>query len=109
MRIRTTLAAVACAVGVALSFPVSAHAADGAFAYRTYQGQKALVDPPGRECITLPEVADWDVPPATHAVNDTDASATVFAGPDCDGPHFSLPPYAGAALPAGFRSVVFSF
>lgn len=108
MRIRTTLAAVACAVGVALSLPVSAHAADGAFAYQTVDGIRVLLAPASGQCVTLPEVADENVPPAILPMNDTGSTAVVFANPDCTGDYQALAPQAGGPTPIPFRSVLFS-
>lgn len=106
MRIRTTLAAAACAVGLAMSFPVSAHAAEGSFDYFTYVGERALVNPPTGECVTLPEVADPDVPPALYAFNATATEAQVFAGTDCEGAYLFVQPFAGLPTDFGFRSVL---
>ena len=110
MRIRTTIAAAACAFGVALSFPVSAHAADGPFFYTYGGGQVGVLESPvSGECITLPEVADPGVPPADSPYNGTDATATVFSGVDCTGDYFSLRPNGGhASERLKLRSVVFS-
>jgi hypothetical protein len=110
MRVRTTIAAAACAVGAALSFPVSAHAADGPFFYGWGTGQHgALEDPPSGVCITLPEVADESVPPAHSPSNWTNATATVFTDADCTGDYFTLRPAGGhASERLKLRSVVFS-
>jgi hypothetical protein len=110
VRIRTTFAAAACAVGIALSFPVSAHAADGPFFYSYGDGRTGVLDsPPSRECVTLPEVADESVPPAHTPYNGTDSAATVFTGADCTGDHFTLRPDGGhASARLKLRSVVFS-
>lgn len=108
MRIRKALAAVACAIGVAMSCPTSAHAVDGYFAYHTYEGEKTLVDPPTGECINLPEVQDPGVPPAIFAFNGTPTEANVYAGSDCQGPNLVVQPFAGSPVPFGFRSVELS-
>lgn len=110
MRLRTTFAAAACAVGIALSFPVSAHAADGPFFYSYGDGRVGVLDsPPSRECVTLPEVADDSVPPAYAPQNATDSTATVFTGADCTGEHYALRPHgAPASARLKLRSVVFS-
>ncbi|SHM60116.1 hypothetical protein [Actinacidiphila paucisporea] len=109
MRIRTTFAA-ACAVGIALSFSVSAHAADGQFYYTYGDHQVGVLDSPqSQECITLPEVADQNVAPANAPFNATESAATVFTGPDCTGDYFTL---RAQGKPASsrllLRSVVFS-
>ncbi|MFG2138924.1 hypothetical protein [Streptomyces sp. NPDC048650] len=115
MRLRRTAATAAAAFGalaLALSVPAPAGAAaTGAFTYRV-DGDPAshlLAYPPSRECITLPEVADPEVAPAHSPRNDTGSTATVFAGPDCTGPYFSLRPFGGhGSERLKVRSVVFS-
>jgi hypothetical protein len=110
VRIRTTLAAAACAVGIALSSPMSAHAADGQFYYTYGDSQVGVLDSPASgECITLPEVADESAPPAFAPQNATESTATVFTGTDCTGDYFSLRPQGNPASPRlVLRSVVFS-
>ncbi|WP_333768594.1 hypothetical protein [Streptomyces sp. IBSBF 2435] len=110
MRIRTTIAAAACAVGIALSFPVSAHAADGPFFYSYGGGRVGVLESPRNWwCITLPEVEDESVPPADTPYNETDATATVFTGADCTGDHFTLRANGGhASSRLKLRSVFFS-
>jgi hypothetical protein len=114
MRLRNTLAAAVGAAVLVMTVPTSASAAGGEFRY-TYHDQAGLarearlVDPPSRECITLPEVADEAVPPADSPRNDTDATATVFTNDDCSGDYFSLRPFGGRASDRlKLRSVVFS-
>lgn len=115
MRYRNTVVAVACALAAAFCFPASAHAAEGDFIYR-YVGEYGsheiggLVDPPSRECITLPEVSDPDeTEPAFAPLNDTNATATVFTGVGCDGDYYTLRPNGGhASERLKLRSVVFS-
>ena len=114
MRLRTTLAATLGAAVLVLTLPTSASAAGGEFRYQFYDRAGhvqtgRLVDPPSRECLTLPEVADENVPPADSPRNDTDATATVFTGDDCTGDWFSLRPLGGRASDRlKLRSVVFS-
>ncbi|QMU74559.1 hypothetical protein GXW83_00925 [Streptacidiphilus sp. PB12-B1b] len=114
MRLRNTLAAAVGAAVLVMTLPTSADAAGGEFRY-TFHGHAGelrlgrIVDPPSRECITLPEVADEDELPADSPRNDTDATATVFSGADCTGEWFSLRPYGGhASERLKLRSVVFS-
>lgn len=86
----------------------------GDFTYQHYtetgiSQTSALVDPQSRECITLPEVQDETTAPAHSPRNNTDATATVFAGADCEGPYFTLRPHGGHASERLLvRSVVFS-
>ncbi|WP_406450522.1 hypothetical protein OG782_13155 [Streptomyces sp. NBC_00876] len=115
MRFRTTAAAALGALALIVSLPGSASAADGHFTYEytAFDGSKQtgfLFDPPSRECITLPEVADpGSSYPADTPWNHTDATATVFTGPDCDGAYFTLRPFGGhASERLKLRSVVFS-
>ncbi|MCX4731863.1 hypothetical protein [Streptomyces sp. NBC_01363] len=115
MRLRSTVAAALGALALIVAVPTSAGAATGDFTY-TYSGLDGspqvgfLVDPPSRVCITLPEVADpSSTNPAHTPWNLTDSSATVFAGPDCEGPYFTLRPHGGhASERLKLRSVVFS-
>ncbi|MFB7667900.1 hypothetical protein ACFC1R_28920 [Kitasatospora sp. NPDC056138] len=115
MRLRNAAAAAAAALALVLTLPTSAGAADGEFTYRfigldgTPQIGR-LVDPPSRECINLPEVADpGSSEPADTPRNRTDSTATVFRDPDCEGDHFSLRPFTGhASERLKLRSVVFS-
>ncbi|MEV7401040.1 hypothetical protein AB0N93_11670 [Streptomyces sp. NPDC091267] len=115
MRLRTTAAAALGALSLIVSLPGSASAADGHFSY-TYTASDGsrqtglLVDPPSRECVTLPEVADPEVTfPADTPWNNTDSTATVFSGPDCDGAYYTLRPNGGHASDRlKLRSVLFS-
>jgi hypothetical protein len=114
MRLRNTLAAAVGAAGRTGRGGHGHHQDGGEFRY-TYHDQAGLarearlVDPPSRECITLPEVADEAVPPADSPRNDTDATATVFTNDDCSGDYFSLRPFGGRASDRlKLRSVVFS-
>ncbi|MFI1615532.1 hypothetical protein ACH4VT_00815 [Streptomyces lydicus] len=117
MRLHRPATVAATAVGalaLALALPaVPAGAATGPFTY-VYEDSSGphvgvLSDPAGRECITLPEVAAEFVPPAHSPRNYTDATATVFTGPDCTGDFFSLRPHGGHASDRlKLRSVVFS-
>jgi hypothetical protein len=68
-----------------------------------------LADPASGQCITLPEVADENVPPAVAPHNATTSTATVFTGADCTGDYFSLRPEGNPTSPRlVLRSVVFS-
>ncbi|MER5359584.1 hypothetical protein [Streptomyces sp. NPDC002785] len=115
MRLRSTVAAAFGALALIVAVPTSAGAACGNFGY-TYSGLDGspqvayLVDPPSWECITLPEVGDpHSSSPARSPRNNTDATATVFTGPDCDGDYFTLRPHGGhASSRLKLRSVVFS-
>lgn len=115
MRLRTAAVAAAGALALLVTVPGSASAATGEFSYAFIglDGQEqraALVDPPSRKCITLPEVADPGASePAFSPRNKTDASATVFTGPDCEGDFFTLRPRTGyGSARLKLRSVVFS-
>lgn len=115
MRLRSTVAAVTCAFAVALTFPGAAHAAGGTFSY-SYTGldgtpqTASLTDPPSHVCLTLPEVAAPDASAPAHTPrNGTDATATVFTDPDCEGAYFTLRANGGhASSSLKLRSVVFS-
>ncbi|MFF1839518.1 hypothetical protein ACFVXE_35915 [Streptomyces sp. NPDC058231] len=115
MRLRTTVAAALGALALIVTLPTSAGAATGDFVYR-YTGPDgtpqyvSLFDPPSRQCITLPEVADPDASsPADTPWNETDSTATVFTGVDCQGTYFTLRPLGGhASERLKLRSVVFS-
>ena len=114
MRLRNTVAAAVGAAVLVLTVPTSASAAGGEFryTYRDHAGyarEGRLIDPPSRECITLPQTEDRDAPSADSPRNDTDATATVFTGDNCDGDWFSLRPFGGRASERlKLRSVVFS-
>ncbi|MFF7244934.1 hypothetical protein ACFZBU_13670 [Embleya sp. NPDC008237] len=115
MRLRNTMVAALGALVLVVTLPTSAGAATGEFSYKytglNGQAQEArLSDPPGRECITLPEVADPDASNPAHSPrNDTDATATVFTDVDCDGDYYTLRPNGGSASERlKLRSVVFS-
>ncbi|UZJ30321.1 hypothetical protein [Streptomyces endophytica] len=117
-RLRRSVTVVATAVGalaLATLLPASsAGAATGPFSYVYDDGTGAprlglLADPPSRECLTLPEVADPAVAPAHTPRNYTASTATVFAGADCTGDYFNLRPNGGhASERLKVRSVVFS-
>ncbi|MFE6667788.1 hypothetical protein ACFVFH_30055 [Streptomyces sp. NPDC057697] len=115
MRLRSTVAAALGALALIAAVPTSAGAATGDFTY-VYTGLDGsaqtgfLVDPESRVCITLPEVADpASTNPAHSPLNLTGSTATVFAGPDCEGPYFTLRPHGGhASERLKLRSVVFS-
>ncbi|WP_405773954.1 hypothetical protein [Streptomyces sp. NBC_00859] len=113
--LRRIFAATLGAAALTLTFSGSAQAADGEFTYVVHDPSGAahlrgLIDPPSRECITLPEVtSEWTTPPADSPRNFTDATATVFSGADCSGDHFTLRPHGGhASERLKLRSVVFS-
>ncbi|MFI9050725.1 hypothetical protein [Streptomyces sp. NPDC053427] len=115
MRLRRTAATAAAtavsALALVLTLPASANAATGYFTYVVDDTPMPLVliDPPSRECLTLPEVADPEVPPAHSPRNGTDSTAVVFTNPDCTGNHFSLRPHTGhGSERLKVRSVVFS-
>ncbi|MFD3923951.1 hypothetical protein [Streptomyces sp. NPDC058595] len=114
MRLRTTVAAAVGALALVITLPASAGAAEGDFTYQHVDEagvaqSSTLVDPRSRECITLPEVQDERTEPAHSPRNNTDATATVFSGADCEGLHFSLRPNGGKASERlKVRSVVFS-
>jgi hypothetical protein len=118
MRLRHTVAAGLGAVALALSIAAPAGAApaeraSGEFSY-TYDTplgpqEATLTDPPSRECVTLPEVADPESLPAHSPRNHTASTAVVFTGPDCTGDHFSLRPDGGhGSERLKLRSVLFS-
>lgn len=114
MRLRSVLA-VALGTGMlVLAAPAVASAATGDFHYQFVDAdgvrqESTLIDPPSRECITLPEVADrHDSAPADSPRNRTDRTATVFTGRHCDGDYFSLRPHTGYGTERlKLRSVVF--
>ncbi|MYS23384.1 hypothetical protein GA0115240_152327 [Streptomyces sp. DvalAA-14] len=113
MRMRTTLAAAVGALTLLLAVPGPASAAEGEFRYLyTVPGGDlapgALLDPPSRECLTIPEAAHAYLPPARAPRNGTDATATVFTGPHCDGDYYTLRPGGSASTRLELRSVVFS-
>ncbi|GAB7032058.1 hypothetical protein AB0G35_33970 [Streptomyces sp. NPDC021749] len=114
-RAGTVVATAFGSLALAVALPASsAGAATGPFSYVYNDASGAqhlglLVDPPSLECITLPEVADRDVPPAHTPRNYTSSTATVFAGADCTGDYFSLRANGGhASERLKVRSVVFS-
>lgn len=115
MRLRRAFA-VALGTGVfVLAAPAIANASTGDFGYRFVDSYgivqvSTLNDPPSRECITLPEVADASTStPADSPRNGTNATAVVFAEPDCGGDYFSLRPLTGhGSERLKLRSVLFS-
>jgi hypothetical protein len=115
MRLRTVLAASIGAGMLVLATPGASSAASGGFEYQYVDAYGSaqegfLADPPSRECITLPEVADpYYSAPADSPRNYTNATAVVFTGPDCEGDYFSLRPYTGhGSERLKVRSVLFS-
>ncbi|WP_405532148.1 hypothetical protein OG592_31295 [Streptomyces avidinii] len=115
MRLRNAAVAAFGAFTLLLTVPTSASAATGEFRY-TYIGldgspQVGVIENPvGRECFTLPEVQDPGASAPAHSPrNRTDATATVFTGPDCEGDYFTLRPFTGRGSERlELRSVVFS-
>ncbi|MFJ6780012.1 hypothetical protein [Streptomyces yangpuensis] len=115
MRLRHAAVAAFGAFTLLLTVPTSASAATGEFQY-TVTGldgrplRVVIEDPVGEECITLPEVADPGATAPAHSPrNRTDATATVFTEPDCEGDYFTLRPRTGyGSERLKLRSVVFS-
>lgn len=110
MRLRATAAALG-AVGVLLSLPGSALAAEGDFAYSfQHEGQvfrTALHDPEGRVCHRL-DLLDAVDASAYRVHNGTTETAVAFADADCaSDAYFVL--RAGETAPPGVlvRSVLF--
>lgn len=92
MRVRIVLAVTAAAFALTTG---SASAADGEFLYQ-YQhdggiDSGALVDPPSRECVNLPEVEETPYY-ASRVQNSTYSTVTVFKDQDCEGDYYSLRP-----------------
>lgn len=113
MRIRTAVAAAVGALALLASVPGSASAAEGEFGYQYVDanGQvqaASLQDPASEGCITLPETADESAPPANSAHNETNATATIFTGADCEGEYYTVEPGASTDEDRDLRSVVFS-
>ena len=95
--------------------PTAANAVTGDFSYRFVDGygirqESILIDPPSRECVNLPEVADPKTSaPAYAPRNRADATAIVFTKPDCRGEYHSLRPLTGhGSDQLKLRSVLFS-
>ncbi|MFD9944925.1 hypothetical protein ACFWYW_39180 [Nonomuraea sp. NPDC059023] len=115
MRLRQSAVALAGVLALSTITAGPAGAATGQFQY-TFVGldgtpQRAVLDDPrGGECITLPEVADPGASEPAHSPrNRTDAAATVFTEPGCEGDYFTLRPYTGRGSERlKLRSVVFS-
>ncbi|MFJ8012208.1 hypothetical protein [Streptomyces sp. NPDC096339] len=115
MRLRHAAVAAFGAFTLLLTLPTSASAATGQFQY-TVVGldgsplRVVLENPPGGECITLPEVADPSSSEPAHSPrNRTTATATVFTEPDCEGDYFTLRPLTGRGSERlKLRSVLFS-
>jgi hypothetical protein len=115
MRLRKAFAVTLGTGMFVLAAPTVANAATGDFGYRFVDSygitqMSTLTDPPSRECITLPEVADPDTSaPADTPRNGTNATAVVFTEPDCQGDYFSLRPLTGhGSERLKLRSVLFS-
>ncbi|MBR7839652.1 hypothetical protein KDL01_40750 [Actinospica durhamensis] len=114
-RLRNALALVIGTAMLVFALPGMASAASGGFSYHFVDAdgiaqESVLLDPPSRECITLPEVADADTTlPADSPRNRTDATAIVFTEPGCAGDYFSLRPLTGyGSERLKLRSVLFS-
>ncbi|MFI6147989.1 hypothetical protein [Streptomyces sp. NPDC051109] len=115
MRLRNAAVAAFGAFTLLLAVPTSASAATGQFEYSVVglDGQPlktSLENPVGEECITLPEVADPNASePAFSPRNRTDAVATVFTEPGCEGDYFTLRAHTGhGSARLKLRSVVFA-
>jgi len=115
MQLRKALAVTLGTGVLLLAAPAVANASTGDFSYRFVDSYgivqvSTLTDPPSRECITLPEVADPGTStPADSPRNGTNATAVVFTEPDCQGDYFSLRPVTGRAGDRlKLRSVLFS-
>ncbi|MEU3625372.1 hypothetical protein BS329_30705 [Amycolatopsis coloradensis] len=115
MRKLNAFLAVVSAVALCFAIPATASAAEGEFSYRYYDAEGeiqvgSLVDPPSRECIEIPETADWDVSAAFRPRNNTDSRAVVFKNAECEGDdYFSLRPHGGHGSDRLLlRSVIFS-
>ncbi|MER7915609.1 MULTISPECIES: hypothetical protein [unclassified Streptomyces] len=117
MSARSLTAALGAACGafvLLLSAPGSASAATGQFryVYTTAEGYEAvgfLNHPVSGECINLRGPGSEPGSAARAPKNRTDATATVFLDPDCEGDiYYTLPPGAGAGDRLRLRSVVFS-
>ncbi|MFJ6793892.1 hypothetical protein [Streptomyces sp. NPDC091268] len=112
MRLRSASTAVLGAVLLLAALPTSASAASGQFRYDylTVEGYEAtgfLNNPPSDRCIDLPGVGQENPEPGHSPQNRTDARATVFTEPDCQGDSFTLRPYGSASERLKVRSVVF--
>ena len=104
-----TIALSALTLTLAPSFP--AVAATGTFAYSfpaSYgTGAGHLHHPRSGACIDISEIRYSDESAHTPR-NDTDSTATLFMGPDCSGPYYSLRPGGRGSDRLFLRSVVFS-
>ncbi|MGW7069870.1 hypothetical protein ACWGII_00790 [Streptomyces sp. NPDC054855] len=113
MRFRSAFTAVLGAALLLAVNPASASAATGQFRYdyvtdEGYDVTGFLTDPPNEQCLTLPGVGQDNPQPGHSPKNRTDAWATVFSEPDCQGAFFKLRPHTGGASERlKVRSVVF--
>ncbi|MFJ3584658.1 hypothetical protein ACIPPS_20865 [Streptomyces sp. NPDC090127] len=113
MRLRSAFTAVLGAALLLAAVPASASAASGQFRYDyvTVEGYEAtgfLNDPASGECLNLPGVGQENPEPGHSPKNRTDAYATVFTEPGCQGDSFTLRPHTGGASERlKVRSVVF--
>ncbi|MFD9690455.1 hypothetical protein [Kitasatospora sp. NPDC059088] len=108
MRIRNAVLAVASAVALVVSVPMSANAATGDFLYKVGPGVPAgLADPESGKCIDLFGATEAD--PAFAPENFTNSTATVFLDFDCAGDVFYvMNPGKKLGNRLKLRSVVFS-
>ncbi|MGW0121538.1 hypothetical protein [Streptomyces sp. NPDC003327] len=113
MRLRSAVPAVLGAALLLAAVPSSASAATGQFRYDyvTVEGYEAtgfLTDPADLTCLNLPGVGLENPEPGHSPKNRTDAWATVFTEPNCEGDWFRLRPHTGGASERlKVRSVVF--
>ncbi|MEU8779309.1 hypothetical protein [Streptomyces sp. NPDC048606] len=110
MRLRNASVAALGALTLLLAVPSSASAAAGNFEY-TYGFDSGtggvLLDPSSGECINIPEATEVDA--ARAPKNYTDATATLFLGPDCeDTDWIVMEPGKVLGSATIFRSVVFN-
>ncbi|MEV5550734.1 hypothetical protein AB0L35_32150 [Streptomyces sp. NPDC052309] len=113
MRLRSAFTAVLGAGLLVAAVPSSASAASGQFRYDyvTVEGYEAtgfLNDPPSDLCLNLPGVGEENPEPGHSPKNRTDAWATVYTGPNCEGDSFRLRPLTGGGSERlKVRSVLF--
>ncbi|MFI0237609.1 hypothetical protein [Streptomyces sp. NPDC016845] len=113
MRFRSAFTALLGATLLLAANPASASAATGQFRYdyvtdEGYDVTGFLTNPPNEQCLTLPGVGPDNPQPGHSPKNRTDAWATVFTEPGCQGEFFRLRPHTGGASERlKVRSVVF--
>lgn len=97
---------------VAASAPASAATGQFRYTYTTTEGYDAvgfLINPPSGECINVQGPASEPGTPSRAPRNLTDATATVFLAPDCEGEtYYTMRPGVRASERLLMRSVVFS-